>query len=271
MYNLLIVDDEHQIRNLIRLFVMRNPNVQVIAEAANGVEGFEKSCRFKPEIVITDIRMPDMDGLTLIEKLATALPHTRVLIVSGYDDFQYAQRAMRYGAAGYLLKPLDENELHEVLNKTICELDERQAETVRYAQAKAVLTKLQDSIAATNETETDLYCSSPVIQKVISYIHANYNRDLSLSEIAALMYMNAAYLSRLFKEKTGMGFLEMTTQVRMAHARDILARPEFRIHEIAEMLGYRSASHFIGVFKDHFGVTPNEYREVQDVEKGEQK
>ena len=93
-------------------------------------------------------------------------------------------------------------------------------------------------------------------------------RDISLEEIAAKMYMNNAYLSRIFKEKTCRGFHDFLVEIRISNAKTLLERSEFKVNEIADMSGYRDVSHFIGIFKKHTGMTPIDYRRhVQEVKK----
>ena len=115
MFKIMLIDDEEKIRMLIKNLIPVNLNLQVIGEASDGIEGLDICRKYQPHIVITDIRMPEMDGLALMEKLSEILPAVRVIVVSGFDDFDYAQKAIENGATGYLLKPVDECELQRVL------------------------------------------------------------------------------------------------------------------------------------------------------------
>ena len=261
MLKIVIVDDEQPLRTLIRSLIPAELGIQIVGEAADGLEGLELCGKLKPDIVITDIRMPEMDGLTLLEKLAQSLPATQVIIVSGYGEFAYAQKAISHGAVGYLLKPIEERELYQALSKAMAAITVRQEEKSQFERMKRALHKLQTSLVAKDNLTPAIpvQSDSPVIQRVLQMIYTNFNRDLSLEEIAGKMYMNSAYLSRLFKEKTGQGFHEFLTEVRLNHAKTLLERPEFKVGEVAEMSGYHDVSHFISVFKKHTGLTPNEY------------
>lgn len=112
MFEVIIVDDEPMIREgLQTLIAWETYGFKVINIAQNGREGFEKHQEYKPDLMIVDVRMPEMDGITLIEKIRKENRHTHFIILSGHADFTYAQRAMGCHVDGYLLKPLDEDEL----------------------------------------------------------------------------------------------------------------------------------------------------------------
>ena len=113
----LIVDDEKMIRNgLFKWDKWGELGIEVIATASNGREAFEIIKEYQPDIVITDIRMPECDGLKLIEQTVEAGYNITYLIISGYDDFTYAKKAMKFGVSSYLLKPVKRDELYEELS-----------------------------------------------------------------------------------------------------------------------------------------------------------
>jgi two-component system, response regulator YesN len=273
MLKIVVIDDEAHLRNLIKNFIPQKLGIKVVGEAADGVAGVEMCARLKPHIVITDIRMPEMDGLALIEKLSQILPDIKVIVVSGFGEFAYAQKALQYGAVGFLLKPLEEKDLYEVLKRAIEAIEQRLEGRSQFDKMKLELNKLQNSLSSKTDVaddigETSVHSDSPVVQKMLEYIYKNYNRDVSLEEIAAKVYMNNAYLSRIFKEKTGMGFHDFLVEVRVSNAKTLLERSEFKVNEVADMSGYRDVSHFIGIFKKHTGMTPIDYRRyVQEVKK----
>ena len=96
LYKILIVDDEEEIRlGVIKKINWESYGFKVVGDAANGVEAWEKANNLKPDIVMTDIRMPFMDGLELGEKIQEIMPSTKIIIFSGCDDFEYAQKAIR--------------------------------------------------------------------------------------------------------------------------------------------------------------------------------
>jgi two-component system response regulator YesN len=120
---ILIVDDEVSIRNgLCNAIPWEDLNISVLSTARDGLEAFEIIKEHKPDIVLTDIKMPICDGLSLIEKVTELHLNTKFIIISGYEDFKYAQRAIRFGVKAYLLKPIKKNELIEAVKATFDEI-----------------------------------------------------------------------------------------------------------------------------------------------------
>ncbi|WJH34423.1 response regulator [Paenibacillus sp. CC-CFT747] len=125
MYRVVVADDEMLIkRTLKKLIEYENSPFTVIGEAEDGGEALEWISVHRPELVITDIRMPVLDGLELISEARSRAPETIFVIISGHDDFSYAQQALRFGVADYLLKPIKPDQLREVLDKVEASLDQ---------------------------------------------------------------------------------------------------------------------------------------------------
>ena len=125
LYSILLADDEEEVRKgIIRKIDWENLGFQVVGDAENGQEALEKIEQLKPDVVMTDIRMPYMDGLTLSKRIRQKYPSTKILIFSGYDDFEYAQQAIKLNVTEYILKPVNVEELTEILNRVRDNLDE---------------------------------------------------------------------------------------------------------------------------------------------------
>ena len=125
LYKILIVDDEEEIRlGVIKKINWEYYGFKVIGDASNGIEAWEKANNLKPDIVMTDIRMPFMDGLELGAKIQEVMPSTKIIIFSGCDDFEYAQKAISINVSEYVLKPINSENLIEILKKLKCKLDE---------------------------------------------------------------------------------------------------------------------------------------------------
>ena len=114
---ILIVEDEVMIREGLAKLIKSHTGHTVAGEASNGQEGLNLALRLRPELVITDIRMPVMDGLQMIEKLHDMNLNTRAVILSGYSEFEYAKKAIYYGVEDYLLKPLAAEDIVDVLER----------------------------------------------------------------------------------------------------------------------------------------------------------
>ncbi|MEK4063393.1 MULTISPECIES: response regulator transcription factor [Paenibacillus] len=134
MLKVLLVDDESWNRDIVRTFGLWDElGMEIAGEAEDGSEALRLAGELSPQIVITDMRMPGADGVKLMNQLHECYPEIKVIVVSGYDDFKYAQNAIRYGAVDYLLKPIDPGELNDVLRKCRKELEENSHAREPYA------------------------------------------------------------------------------------------------------------------------------------------
>lgn len=125
LYRIMLVDDEEEVRKgIIRKIDWKNLGFQVVGDAENGQDALEKIEQMEPDVIMTDIRMPYMDGLTLSARIRQKYPSIKILIFSGYDDFEYAQQAIKLNVTEYILKPVNVEELTEILNRVRENLDE---------------------------------------------------------------------------------------------------------------------------------------------------
>lgn len=123
MYKVLIADDEDIICRGLASMVSRHTELEVVALAGDGEIAFEKAKETQPDLMFVDINMPFLNGLEFIEKIRDILPDVVIIVVSGYDDFEYVQKALQLGVADYLLKPVMEEPFYEVLDKAVSRLD----------------------------------------------------------------------------------------------------------------------------------------------------
>ncbi|MEK3884571.1 response regulator [Paenibacillus sp. PL2-23] len=244
VYKLFLVEDEAIIRSGLKQLIEEViGGFQVIGEAANGREALEALESRKPDILITDIRMNEMNGLEMIRRLRERCPELDILILSGYADFEYAKQAIRYGISDYLLKPVDRVELTQALE-----------------QFKRKRRQLEPGVEQTREDE-EATQGRQLIRRVKELVAARLDQEISLQYMAEQVHLNHQYLSVLFKNETGQNFSDYVTQCRMNKAKQLLKETNLKIYEVAQLSGYASSKHFMAVFKDSVGVTPSQYRD----------
>lgn len=430
-YKLIIVDDEYEIRQGLRSFDYSSFHIDVVADCQNGLFALQAMMKEQIDLLVTDIRMPLMDGLELVEKVADRYPYVKIIVLSGYDDFEYARASMKHGALDYLLKPLDFDDYSKVLARAvqlieqervyelqreawerkaklsvqylrqrflrdllqtelkqeIIELESSAAEIMLEEEGEFVVCLLRfmeypnrpkgvrdkewelilftlDNImqdlwdkgyhyvdgegqcaliwtdheainnfkqkpellvveleqliqslkqfrglfrskltytigtivqhpyqifnsyraAAVHGGSTQAHIISNtlrqrsaaeareaiplaasvngnrLIQEAKQYIEQNYDRTITLDDVAAYVHLNASYLSSLFKELTGQKYIDYITAFRIEKAKNLLKYTNHRVHEIGEMVGYENPRYFTLVFKKYAGLSPNEYR-----------
>ena len=260
MYKVLLVDDERIIREgIAKIIDWESCGFSLIGAARNGVEAFEIICQERPEVVITDLKMPVLSGLKLIAKVKPELPETVFIVLSGYGEFELAREAMRYGVRHYLLKPCNESKISETLYEIRAELlDNRRKE--QYFQEKQ---------GAKTEA-INLITRNKVVNNIIKCVQDNLSDErLSLKYIAGeILYMNENYLSKLFIRETGEKFSHYLMRLRMEKAKELLdGSDDDRVYEVALKVGYgNNPQYFSYLFKRYTGFAPTEYkRECNDL------
>lgn len=128
MLSMLIIDDEYLVRKGLQTTIdWPSLGIHIVDEASNGKQGFEMVKKYEPDILMTDIKMPLMDGLELMKEVHKTYPNTAIIVLSGFDEFNYAKKAMNYGAMAYLLKPLNNSDIIKTINKIVQELKVRKS------------------------------------------------------------------------------------------------------------------------------------------------
>lgn len=244
MLKVLVVEDEERIRKgLKKLLEELVGGYSVIAEGCNGKEGLELFEIHKPDILITDIRMPQMNGLDMIRHLRSKGFAVPVIILSGYDEFIYVRQALRDDVVDYILKPIDHAEF---------------AKAVQKAKDQLLTAQNKDSMELSEEEECE---ESRVIRQIKKLVQQNLDKELLLFDIAEEVNLNYNYLSGLFKEQTGMNFSDYLIKERINKACRLLKDTNLKIYDISSLCGYSNTKYFMVLFKRITGETPSEYRE----------
>lgn len=230
MYRVLIVDDEKEIRNgYARFFPWENHGFEVAGTANDGIMALEFLSKEQVDVILCDIIMPRMDGLTLAEKVRIEYPNIEIIILSDHQNFEYARQAMKHNINHYVLK----SDKHAILLGILAQI-ERQ---------------LNNTHAGTND----------IIQIVRQYLKNNL-QSANLQSAADEAHISQHYLSRLFKEQTGENFNTCLIRLKIEKACEMLQSSDIRVSEVSEALGYSDPKNFNRVFKKVSGMTPRDYR-----------
>lgn len=392
-WRILIADDEPKIRSGLSGQIARmDLDAEVCALAEDGEMALALAERERPDILLVDINMPFMNGLQFIEALKRTRSDVKIIVITGYEKFEYARSALDLDVYAYLLKPIDLKELKRVIQSAVLQLEQERAHRRHFEWAIAQINSKRDSLqevflrdaiserldveeirefgvyfsipmncclnlmlivvrsanagmkpwtrllqrytvqerveadaaiglgfhclflddrdnivmlyeaaegtddairrrvreALEGELGVDVQCEivngvgisaiaeayesalgrlearedlSPVVASAREYIAKNYaDPDLEVNGVAEKLSIHPVYLSRLMKQELGMPFARYLTQVRIGRALELMTRPNVKIWQIAEDVGYRSANQFSAAFKRVLGISPAEYR-----------
>lgn len=249
MRKLLIVEDEPIIRMGIRtMYDWEKKGFLIVDEAGDGEEGLEMIRKYRPDLVITDIRMPRMDGLHMLEEALREQNFDSILL-TGYGEFEYAKQAIRLGVKEYLLKPLNEEELDAALARLYHDIPQDGVEEVRERYLR--------------HPEAD----NRYVETAFRLIAGKCGERLNVEESAREMGISGAYFTRIFKKATGRTFSDVLNDWRIQCSLKRLAEPGIKLYEVADALGFCDYKHFSMVFKRYTGKSPSEYLRFESEEK----
>lgn len=245
MYKVILVDDEPIISEGLRKVVDWSAhNCQVVATALDAASGAAVIRKHRPDILFTDIKMPGEDGLTMLAGLRGEFPRMQIAVLTGYRDFEYAQRAIRLGVARFLLKPSKMDEINEALE---------------------YMTDVLDRLPNQEEPQPQPEAEDPnsfLVRQAQAYIAEHCAQRLSLQDVADHCYVSQWHLSKLLNKHLNQSFYDLLNTVRIKQAKQIMADPSLRISEVAERVGYADTAHFSRVFKKLEGVSAGEWRNL---------
>ena len=244
-YTAIIAEDEVLLlESLVEKVESLQIGVEVIATANNGRRAMEEIAKAPPDLLITDIRMPLMDGLQLVEWLGREYVEVRKIIVSGYSEFDYARRAIRHGVQDYLLKPVSAADLRGALLSAILSIRQRGEE-----RGQAV------------DTPAGNLSQEQVVQFLYEHIRANYAQEMNFGAIIGDFHYSPYYINRLFVRQYHESPSKYQVRLRMNVAKKLLIGDSaLSVRQVAEQVGYQDQSYFSRIFKKHTGVSPLDYR-----------
>lgn len=232
MLHVLIVDDNQLERQGIRFLLEKELADLAIVECSNGMDALKELKSQHFSLLITDIKMPLLDGVELITQVREFDKDLKILVLSGYDDFNYARELLKSNIVDYLLKPINPVEFQACIQQTLAHLINEHPIT-----------------------------NDKIVAHVLEIIHHEFTRDLTLEELAERVFLSANYLSILFKKEMKIGLNKYLNQYRLEKACNLLLNSNMKVVDIAKYVGFENPSYFNRIFKNHFGTTPSIYRE----------
>ena len=248
MYKVVLIDDEAVVvEGLMKVVDWESYGCTVVDTAYNAAGGAVAIRSHAPQIVFTDIKMPDVDGLTMLAGLKSEFPGMQVTVLTGHQDFTYAQQAVALGVTRLLLKPSRMEDIDEAMGAMIANLHK---DTPR---------------AETEEPDEEHSANSFIVRQALAFLEENFAQKLTLQDIADHCYVSQWHLSKLLNKHTDKNFYELLNETRVSAAKRLLRDPSLKIGDICELVGYADTGHFSRVFKKIEGMSANEYRNRTDI------
>ena len=292
MIHTLIADDSKTELDVLLFLIQKNSLPLDAVTASNGEEALEKLKKERFDLLITDIRMPFLDGLSLAREALQLYPYIKIVISSGYQDFSYAKTAISLGVKEYLLKPVNPEEFVELILQLAKQIEKEQLlriplqaaatentsprslhDLVEYMTSELSGSKPDDSADSASAIPgiSDLDSSNGKIRFICDYISSHYNEDLSLEGLADMIYIHPDYLSRMFKREKGMNLNRYLKTIRMNKACQLLENSQQKITAISTAVGYQNCAYFIRTFTSTYGISPEKYRQKNSLMHGGKK
>ena len=240
MYKVMIIDDEAAVRKLLKVTIdWEQLGMEVVGEAASGIEAINIIDDLRPDICFVDIRMPFMDGIAFSKLAIKRYPLTKIVILTAYDEFEYARECIGIGVTEYRLKPIVKKDIIETL--------------------QFIKTKLDREDRSEIEMKSPELVNPSIMEQIKEYIRSNYAvADLNLSKVAQEFSFNSSYLSRKFKQETEESFIDFLFKIRMEHAK-VLAKQGKPMYQSTAEVGVPDPNYFSKCFKKYTGSTYTDY------------
>jgi len=236
MYTVITIDDNPWILDDVRrTFDFSSNGFELAGEFTCAEDALPVILSVRPDLIVSDIRMGKMSGLDLAGICRENGLDSIIVLLSGYERFEYAQAAFRHQVFDYLLKPIDDHQVKELMER--------------------ILNALREKTPAAKAGVREPF------QQITEYIEAHYGHSISLNDVADHVHMNRTYVSELFTKNAGMSFPQYKAQVRIRHACSMIERGESSMTDIAFAVGFESLSRFSRVFSQIKGISPQQYRQ----------
>lgn len=246
MYKVLIADDEKNVIGTItKLGEWAKLGLKIVAEAHDGDSLFGLTETMRPDIVLTDMKMPGLCGAALIRKLSISYSNIKIIIISGFDDFVYTKEAISAKVVDYILKPIHKEDLNFALKNAVSEIQ---------LQKNTILETDEQSGRAHHHNQNNL-------NKIRKFVDENYCTRFSLADLSKMFFWSEEYISKMFKDRFKCNLYEYIMILRIEKAKELL-ESDIKISELIHILNFTDESHFCKIFKRHTGMTSRDYRNM---------
>ena len=263
---ILIADDELYIRQGLEKLDWSSIGLKMCGTAKSGEEAIELAKTTQPDIILSDIRMPNMDGLEMAEQFMQLNPRCAIIFLTGHREFEYARKAIALGAFDYLLKPTNPEEIMECCERAVKEVRQQAKQDVTFIEMESRIKDLE--VKRGVEIEDPFLTEQKELGKckvseILEYIDKHFNKDVTLQTLSEVFHFNAIYINRLIKKETGYTFLEILNNKRMNQAASYLKKTDKAIGEVAMQIGIPDQRYFSQIFKKYYGYSPRQYRKLR--------
>lgn len=251
MLRVLIAEDEDIIRKGIAYTMdWTSMGCTIVGEAVNGREGIEKILELQPDIVLTDIMMPFVDGMEMIRQTKEKV-HYKSIILTSYAEFSYAKQAIDLKVSDYLMKPVEEEDIRAAIHKLVPEIQKEKEVEKLYEKQNSGMPMEEYYLRAQKE--------NPYVVQLLKITEERYADKISIESLAEELQVSASYLSRKFKNATGLTYLDFLNQYRVREAIKLLETGRYKVYEVSDMTGFSDYKHFNAVFRRYTNQSPSEF------------
>jgi YesN/AraC family two-component response regulator len=242
----MIVEDEVLERDFLKTIILDEIEPDdTLLTSDSGLQAIQLAKQYKPEIIIMDLMISELDGLSAIHEIRKFLPNTVITILSAYSDFSYAQKAISNRVFEYLLKPVKPTVFKEVFLNMLKTIPESNGSIPDSSEDKRM--------EATEEKQF-------FIEEAVKFIKEHYKEKLTLEMVASKVFVNPKYFSHVFKKEMGVSFTEYVVNLKIQYACKLLETTNFKAYRISLECGFSDPSYFNRVFYTQMNMTPQTYR-----------
>lgn len=249
MITIVVAEDEHLIRKwLLHALDYQELNIEIVGIAEDGEEAIELIREKRPDIVLTDINMPKKNAFELFEQ--TKEINCKKIILSGYDEFENAKRAMQFGVVDFLVKPIDLVELRTCLVKVCYAIEKENRKNIFVPMTQFDILK-------------DVrYSRDQVVTQVLAWIKEHYDEKFTIAKLAQELNYSESYIYQKVKKHLEMTLNEYLNRYRIKMAvNHLIKKPHLLVYEVAELVGFNDYKYFNQVFKKFVGMSVTEFKE----------